>query len=145
MPFDLFSDGNGYAVVIGCSLAALFLIVLAIPIIIWKQWNPQSPAPEIGPAKPYHAFISYVSSRKDEVFVYHTLLPRLEEEGFRLCVHHRDFTPGEGKSWRLSNSSMWGEWYSYTGTKLSYTDLVKRLLARKPHLFLGIVKDKIQS
>ena len=89
-----------YAVAIGCSLAAFCLIAVGIAIVIWKKRCLRSSATDKMGAesvKPYHAFISYVSSRKDEVFVYHTLLPRLEEEGCRLCVHHRDFTPGEGK------------------------------------------------
>ncbi len=48
--------------------------------------------------KSYDAFVSYVSRKMDEHFVYKVLLPKLENEmGFRLCVHHRDFTPGEGK------------------------------------------------
>ncbi len=45
--------------------------------------------------KTYDAFVSYVSRKTDEHFVYKVLLPKLEKEmGFRLCVHHRDFTPG---------------------------------------------------
>ena len=48
--------------------------------------------------KTYDAFVSYVSRKADEHFVYRVLLPKLEKEmGLRLCVHHRDFTPGEGK------------------------------------------------
>ncbi len=46
-------------------------------------------------SKSYHAFVSYVSYKSDETFVYRILLPKLEKGmGFRLCVHHRDFTPG---------------------------------------------------
>ncbi len=42
----------------------------------------------------------------DENFVYKVLLPKLENEmGFRLCIHHRDFTPGEGK-FHLSYTSI---------------------------------------
>uniref|UniRef100_A0A3Q2CQB6 Toll-like receptor 22 n=1 Tax=Cyprinodon variegatus TaxID=28743 RepID=A0A3Q2CQB6_CYPVA len=41
----------------------------------------------------YDAFISYNSN--DEPWVIEQLLPRLEgEQGWRLCLHHRDFEPG---------------------------------------------------
>ncbi|XP_060916258.1 toll-like receptor 13 [Labrus mixtus] len=42
----------------------------------------------------YDAFISY--NIKDEAWVYGELLPALEgEQGWRLCLHHRDFQPGK--------------------------------------------------
>ncbi|XP_008394684.2 toll-like receptor 13 [Poecilia reticulata] len=42
----------------------------------------------------YDAFISYNSS--DEPWVIGELLPKLEgEQGWRLCLHHRDFEPGK--------------------------------------------------
>lgn len=41
----------------------------------------------------YDAFVSY--SVKDELWVFEQLLPALEEQqGWRLCLHHRDFQPG---------------------------------------------------
>lgn len=46
--------------------------------------------------KEYDAFISYKSSKEDEDFVLHQLYQKLEEEmGFKLCMHFRDFTPGD--------------------------------------------------
>ncbi|XP_066517495.1 toll-like receptor 13 [Hoplias malabaricus] len=42
----------------------------------------------------YDAFISY--NTNDELWVMSKLLPQLEEEqGWRLCLHHRDFQPGK--------------------------------------------------
>ncbi|XP_006799327.2 toll-like receptor 13 [Neolamprologus brichardi] len=42
----------------------------------------------------YDAFISY--NTHDEPWVIDTLLPKLEgEQGWRLCLHHRDFEPGK--------------------------------------------------
>uniref|UniRef100_A0A3B3ZGH4 TIR domain-containing protein n=1 Tax=Periophthalmus magnuspinnatus TaxID=409849 RepID=A0A3B3ZGH4_9GOBI len=42
----------------------------------------------------YDAFISY--NTNDEAWVYRELVPRLEkEQGWRLCLHHRDFLPGK--------------------------------------------------
>ncbi|KAK2830932.1 hypothetical protein Q5P01_018863 [Channa striata] len=42
----------------------------------------------------YHAFVSY--NVHDEAWVYREMLPVLEgEQGWRLCLHHRDFQPGK--------------------------------------------------
>nr|QBP05243.1 toll-like receptor 22b [Boleophthalmus pectinirostris] len=42
----------------------------------------------------YDAFVSYNS--RDEAWVCEELVPRLEQEqGWRLCLHHRDFLPGK--------------------------------------------------
>nr|XP_040022701.1 toll-like receptor 22 [Gasterosteus aculeatus aculeatus] len=44
--------------------------------------------------KRYDAFVSYNTS--DEPWVMRQLLPKLEgEQGWRLCLHHRDFEPGK--------------------------------------------------
>ncbi|XP_020782191.1 toll-like receptor 13 [Boleophthalmus pectinirostris] len=42
----------------------------------------------------YDAFVSY--NTHDEAWVYRELVPHLEkEQGWRLCLHHRDFLPGK--------------------------------------------------
>ncbi|KAG9329064.1 hypothetical protein JZ751_028869 [Albula glossodonta] len=46
----------------------------------------------------YHAFISY--SQQDSMWVETQLVPTLEGAGLALCVHKRDFVPGE---WILNN------------------------------------------
>lgn len=49
--------------------------------------------------KTYDAFISYKSTKSDQEFVLKKLYPKLElEMGYKLCMHFRDFTPGDGKS-----------------------------------------------
>ncbi|KAL4237066.1 TIR domain [Mactra antiquata] len=46
--------------------------------------------------KEFDAFISYKSCPRDENFVLHQLYPKLETEfKFKLCMHFRDFLPGE--------------------------------------------------
>ncbi|XP_033727792.1 uncharacterized protein LOC117317104 [Pecten maximus] len=45
--------------------------------------------------KTWDSFISYKSSDVDQHFVLHVLLPKLEELGFKVCLHCRDFLPGE--------------------------------------------------
>uniref|UniRef100_A0AAV2LJ39 TIR domain-containing protein n=1 Tax=Knipowitschia caucasica TaxID=637954 RepID=A0AAV2LJ39_KNICA len=47
-----------------------------------------------GCAHVYDAFVSY--NVHDEDWVYHRLVPELEEQqGWKLCLHHRDFKPGK--------------------------------------------------
>ncbi|TDH03662.1 hypothetical protein EPR50_G00144220 [Perca flavescens] len=47
-----------------------------------------------GASHRYDAFISY--NVDDEAWVYQEMLPALEgEQGWRLCLHHRDFQPGQ--------------------------------------------------
>nr|XP_015208636.1 PREDICTED: toll-like receptor 1 [Lepisosteus oculatus] len=46
----------------------------------------------------YHAFISY--SQNDYSWVDSQLVPNLENAGFRLCIHERDFVPGD---WIIDN------------------------------------------
>ncbi|KAL4660209.1 toll-like receptor 6, partial [Arapaima gigas] len=46
----------------------------------------------------YHAFISY--SQKDSQWVDTQLVPNLEAARFSLCIHERDFTPGD---WIIDN------------------------------------------
>ncbi|XP_072312616.1 uncharacterized protein [Eucyclogobius newberryi] len=46
-----------------------------------------------GSAPVYDAFVSY--NVHDEEWIYHKLVPELEErQGWKLCLHHRDFEPG---------------------------------------------------
>ena len=48
-------------------------------------------------AHQYDAFVSY--NTNDEGWVLGELLPKLEnEQGWRLCLHHRDFQPGEERN-----------------------------------------------
>jgi hypothetical protein len=50
----------------------------------------------ISDEKEWDAFVSYKSHPTDENFVVRVLYPKLEKElGFKLCLHFRDFVPGE--------------------------------------------------
>ncbi|XP_052102440.1 neurogenic locus notch homolog protein 2-like isoform X2 [Mytilus californianus] len=54
--------------------------------------------------KDFDAFVSYRSSEADEEFVYKRLYPKLEKEmGFKLCLHYRDFIPGD----TIANNIIW--------------------------------------
>lgn len=51
----------------------------------------------------YDAFISYSDHEKD--FILKECIPHLEEEGnFRLCIHQRDFVPGEEIAANITNA-----------------------------------------
>ena len=57
----------------------------------------------VSDGREYDAFISYKSTPADEKFVLQYLFPKLEAEmRFKLCLHFRDFLPGEGLL-KLSN------------------------------------------
>ncbi|XP_070841886.1 toll-like receptor 13 isoform X1 [Chaetodon trifascialis] len=67
-------------------LAYAYHFFLAVPFDA-KHKNKQDPYE-------YDAFISY--NTHDEPWVIRELLPKLEgEQGWRLCLHHRDFQPGK--------------------------------------------------
>ncbi|KAF3836252.1 hypothetical protein F7725_028810 [Dissostichus mawsoni] len=68
------------------QLSYAYYIFLAL-LFDTKYKNKQAP-------NQYDAFISY--NTHDEPWVIKELVPKLEEEqGFRLCLNHRDFEPGE--------------------------------------------------
>ncbi|KPP68529.1 toll-like receptor 1-like [Scleropages formosus] len=82
-------------------------------------------AQRLGEAFEYHVFISY--SQKDSQWVDTQLVPYLEGEQLKLCVHERDFTPGHWiidniircveQSYKtlfvLSNNFVQSEWCNY--------------------------------
>ncbi|XP_062566453.1 uncharacterized protein LOC134228775 [Saccostrea cucullata] len=92
-------------VIIPCICCVIVLIIVLVVIIYCMQKRKWLFAMKIvhffkeyedDDGKEYDAFISYKSSKEDEDFVLHQLYPKLEEEmGFKLCLHFRDFTPGD--------------------------------------------------
>ncbi|XP_061197405.1 uncharacterized protein LOC133205578 [Saccostrea echinata] len=92
-------------VIIPCICCVIVLIIVLVIIIYCMQKRKWLFAMKIvhffkeyedDDGKEYDAFISYKSSKEDEDFVLHQLYPKLEEEmGFKLCLHFRDFTPGD--------------------------------------------------
>lgn len=83
--------------VIGGVLAALYYKYQQ-KIKIWMYWHNIMPflfnSDVLDNDKKYDAFISY--SHKDEDFVTDQLMPELEQKRrFNLCIHRRDWTPGD--------------------------------------------------
>ncbi|ESO86685.1 hypothetical protein LOTGIDRAFT_166958 [Lottia gigantea] len=84
-------------------LVVLLMLLILIPYYLYrKQWIPMRKLVyyfqhyEDDDGKEYDAFISYKSSKSDEQFVVQKLYPKLEKElDFKLCLHFRDFLPGE--------------------------------------------------
>ncbi|XP_049874553.1 protein toll-like [Pectinophora gossypiella] len=57
---------------------------------------------EIDADRPYDAFVSF--AHEDDDFVCTELLPELEEYGYRLCIHYRDWVAGEWIPAQISRS-----------------------------------------
>jgi hypothetical protein len=71
----------------------LFINRKLLQVVLYNKFGFRFWHEETDDNKPYDAFISY--SHKDEDFIVHELLPRLEKkEGYKLCVHFRDFPIG---------------------------------------------------
>uniref|UniRef100_A0A3B4A8L4 TIR domain-containing protein n=1 Tax=Periophthalmus magnuspinnatus TaxID=409849 RepID=A0A3B4A8L4_9GOBI len=69
----------------------------------------------------YDAFVSY--NVHDEEWVYHHLVPELEErQGWKLCLHHRDFEPVEkyGQRNNISMESSGGKSFSHISEQVFY-------------------------
>ncbi|XP_067679401.1 uncharacterized protein [Haliotis asinina] len=81
----------------------LFLLMVLLPYWTWRRrWLPMRKLVhyfqqyEDDDGKEFDAFVSYKSTKEDEDFVVHKLYPKLEKElDFKLCMHFRDFLPGE--------------------------------------------------
>ncbi|XP_052079026.1 uncharacterized protein LOC127717416 [Mytilus californianus] len=91
---------TGVCVAIGTLLIGMMII---LPYCIWKKRRifvmkilHYFQHYEDDDGKSYDAFISYKSSKTDQDFVLKQLYPKLEMEmGYKLCMHFRDFTPGD--------------------------------------------------
>ena len=66
------------------------------PIQNYRELNYSDCRVCLADKKLYDAFISY--SRMDDDFVVQQLFPKLTEMKFKVCVHKKDFIPGESKS-----------------------------------------------
>ncbi|OWF36139.1 neurogenic locus notch homolog protein 2-like [Mizuhopecten yessoensis] len=87
------------------AIVLVCLIVAAVLLFFWMWRNRVTivmkivhyfQAYEDDDEKTWDAFVSYKSADIDQKFVLNTLFPKLEKElGFTLCLHHRDFLPGE--------------------------------------------------
>ncbi|RUS75705.1 hypothetical protein EGW08_016520 [Elysia chlorotica] len=85
-----------------CAVTVALLCFLASYILWRRSWLPMRKLVyyfqeyEDDDDKDFDAFVSYKSSPRDEIFVLRHLYPKLEQElGFKLCLHFRDFPPGE--------------------------------------------------
>ncbi len=120
--------------VLGIFVAALGMCVLFRGKHYRRRLYRTNSRSDTALSKTYHAFVSYVSYKPDETFVYRILLPKLEKGmGFRLCVHHRDFTPGAGtfSLWQIPQSHL--ERLIITICRLPPLALSVILRQREPH------------
>ncbi len=79
-----------------CLLVLVVSSVLAYcfrkEVVLW--WSAKSGKNKNLDDKDFDVFISYKSGTPDEEFVVQELIPRLEQDGYRVCVHFRFFLPG---------------------------------------------------
>lgn len=66
------------------------------PIVLYLGGKAPAPMPSVPPADqfPYDVFISYRQQEPDRSWVRKMLQPRLEGQGLRVCIDHRDFRLG---------------------------------------------------
>ncbi|XP_071805986.1 uncharacterized protein [Asterias amurensis] len=79
------------------GMCVLFLVISSLlayrfrkEVILW--WSAKTGKNKDD--KDFDVFISYKSGTPDEEFVINDLIPRLEKDGYRVCVHYRFFLPG---------------------------------------------------
>lgn len=150
--------------VIGGSIAFvlfLFVIICAVLYCMWqhrvlmvmKLVHKFQPF-EDGDDKDFDAFVSYRSSQIDEDFVYTRLYPKLEKEmGFKLCLHYRDFIPGDTIAnniiWAINNSRrtiivLSPQYIRSDFTRFEYQVAQTEMLKRK-HKIIPIVLEDVKS
>ncbi|XP_060082255.1 uncharacterized protein LOC132561580 [Ylistrum balloti] len=99
-------DTSVHLYVIGFTIGSLVFFTIIVCLITYFMWRRRFvfimkivhyfQHYEENDGQIYDAFISYKSSKEDEQFVLTKLYPKLEMEmGFKVCMHFRDFTPGE--------------------------------------------------
>ncbi|XP_052760511.1 uncharacterized protein LOC128203241 [Mya arenaria] len=104
--------------------------------------------------KQFDAFVSYKSHPRDEGFVVRTLYQKLEKElGFRLCLHYRDFVPGETISNNIINAVdasrrtiliLTPRYVESEFTRFEYQKAQQEMLKRK-HKIIPILLDDISD
>lgn len=99
-------EDTWYWWVVGICLGLIVLLILALVVLPYWMWRNRVilimkivhyfQRYEDNDDREWDAFISYKCDEKDEAFVLKQLYSKLEVEmGFRLCLHFRDFIPGD--------------------------------------------------
>ncbi|VDH93878.1 toll-like receptor 13 [Mytilus galloprovincialis] len=114
---QLAKDCNSYSIiVIGVTLGiVVFLITLCVGLMYRYRWKLRymyymtkskyyrNKPDDDNESYTYNAFISYSDMEKD--FVFKECIPILEDaDEMKLCIHHRDFIPGEEISVNITNA-----------------------------------------
>ncbi|XP_078661437.1 uncharacterized protein LOC144905584, partial [Branchiostoma floridae x Branchiostoma belcheri] len=91
--------GNIVIIILMAILLTLFIIITILycnrkylQVWLYMKCGWRFDPKDDGDDKTYDAFISY--SSRDELIVIRELAPGLEERGFKLCLHYRDFPVG---------------------------------------------------
>ncbi|KAL5021239.1 hypothetical protein ScPMuIL_000394 [Solemya velum] len=153
-------DDQRYLYVLGACVGVLLLLLVTSLLLLYWMWRRRvilvmkvvhffQPY-EDDDDRVFDAFISYKSAEIDEHFVVHTLYPKLEKEmGFKLCMHFRDFVPGENISNNIINAInnsrrtillLSPRYIDSDWAKLEYQVAQREMLKRR-HLIVPIVLE----
>nr|XP_045017296.1 toll-like receptor 6 [Jaculus jaculus] len=91
----------GATALVSAAAVAFLCVHLDLPwylrmVCQWTQTRRRArhvPLEELQRELRFHAFVSY--SERDSAWVKSELLPHLEKEGIRICLHERNFVPGK--------------------------------------------------
>ncbi|XP_052268432.1 interleukin-1 receptor accessory protein-like [Dreissena polymorpha] len=108
-------ENTWYMWVVGACVGTFVMLLIGTVVTLYYMWRHRVvlvmkivhyfQAYEEDDQKKWDAFVSYRSHPTEEDFVLNTLYPKLEKElGFTLCLHFRDFVPGETISNNIINA-----------------------------------------
>ncbi|OWF41725.1 Protein toll [Mizuhopecten yessoensis] len=138
----------------------LVLLFLAAGLLLFWMWKNRVTiimkivhyfqAYEDDDEKIWDVFISYKSADIDQTFVLRVLLPKLEELGFTVCLHFREFLPGESIANNIINAInnsrrtiliLTPRYVSSEFTRLEYQVAQHEMLKRKHKIIPVLLED----
>ncbi|XP_033104978.1 interleukin-18 receptor accessory protein-like [Anneissia japonica] len=106
-------SGTGPQLEIILPVTAMFLLfgsVTVIVLVYLRKKRTTIPHITLEQQKEFDVFISYKGGTDEEIFVIRILVPKLEEFGYKVCVHYKHFVGGktiiENINESISNSHM---------------------------------------
>ncbi|KAH3867706.1 uncharacterized protein LOC127867596 [Dreissena polymorpha] len=157
-------ENTWYMWVVGACVGTFVVLLIGTVVILYYMWRHRVilvmkivhyfQAYEDDDEKKWDAFVSYRSHPTEDDFVLNTLYPKLEKElGFTLCLHFRDFVPGETISNNIINAVdgsrrtiliLTPRYIESEFTRFEYEKAQQEMLKRK-HRIIPIVLEDISG